>query len=282
MPQQPYDVGSKYLVQHRARALLLLGGAKGVRAVEAMQAEMVRQRKLPDGLLKVYFEKQKQPDHVLVEVATYPEKRALDQALDDLILARSHLKGKLPELLMLVLCPKGKLRITGKHEVESRLGWAKLACQWHVVELWTLSAEDLLALGDVGVVPLVPLARYDGPPEELLERCCERIEKGTQGDDRYDMLAVAQVLAELKFPQRELLNLLGGSEVMAESPLIQEQRAGVWEKAVLKVLKNRFGSVPSDVRRLLAEAKVEKTLEHLHDVAMQSASMDAFKEHLLK
>jgi hypothetical protein len=282
VPQQPFDIGSKYLVQRQARALLLLGGAKGVRSVKALQAEMVRQRQLPDGLLEVHFEKEKEPDHVLIEVATYPEKRALTQALDDLMLARSHLKGKLPELLMLVLCPKGKFRIAGKHAIESRLGWSKLACEWHVVELWTLPAEELLALGDVGVVPFVPLARYDGQPEELLERCRERIEAKTHGDDRKDMLAVAQVLAGLKFPQPELVELLGGSNVMIESPLMQEQRAGVWQKAVQKVLKNRFGTIPSDVRRLLAEAKNEKTLERLVDVAMQAESMAAFKEHLLK
>ena len=55
------------------------------------------------------------------------------------------LKGMLPELLMLVLRPKGKLQIRGEHEVASPLGWSKLACRWKVVELWKVPAEDLLA-----------------------------------------------------------------------------------------------------------------------------------------
>src|SRR5262245_59743764 len=128
MPRLEFDKGSKYLVQQHARGILLLGGATGVRSVKAMQAELVHPRRLPDGLLEVYFEGQKRPDHVLVEIATYPEPRALEQALDDLTLARQHLKGELPELLMLVLCPKGKFRISGKHAVRSRLGWSELGC----------------------------------------------------------------------------------------------------------------------------------------------------------
>jgi len=62
MPRQPFDIGSKYLVQRQARALLLLGGATGVRSVRAMQAEKVRQRQLPDGLLEVFFETEQSHD----------------------------------------------------------------------------------------------------------------------------------------------------------------------------------------------------------------------------
>jgi len=35
----------------------------------------------------------------------------------------------------------------------SRLQWSRLACGWKVVELWQLAAEELLAAGDVGLVP---------------------------------------------------------------------------------------------------------------------------------
>ena len=52
--------------------------------------------------VQVFLEGEKKPHHVLIEVATYPEKRAVKQALDDLALAYSVL-GHLPELLMLVL-----------------------------------------------------------------------------------------------------------------------------------------------------------------------------------
>ena len=282
MPQQPYDKGSKYLVQQQARGILLLAGAKGVRSVRALPAELVQPRQIPDGLLEVFFEKRKEPNHVLVEVATYPEKRALKQALDDLTLARQYLKGKLPELLMLVLRPKGKFQISGEHEVASPLGWSKLSCSWKVVELWKVPAEDLLGTGEVSVFPWVPLARYDGPPAELLERCRDGIQQKASADARDNLLAVAQVLAQLKFPQPEMLALLGGSKVMTQFPLLNTLVAERLQQVILNLLKTRFKAVPDDVRRLVGEVKKEKNLDKLLYHAAMAETMEAFKEHLLK
>ena len=200
MPQQPFDKSSKYLIQRQARGILALGGATGVRSARALASELVQPRQLPDGLLEVFFDGRKQPDHVLVEVATYPEKRALRQAMADLTLAQQYLKGVLPELLVLVLCPKGKQRIPDEHPVRSRLGWSKLVEGWKVVELWTVPAEGLLAATDAGVLPWATLTRYDGPPADLLERCRDRIEQLAAPADRTDLLAVAQVLGGSSFP----------------------------------------------------------------------------------
>ena len=41
---------------------------------------------------------------------------------------------------------------------------ARLACGWKVAELWRLVAEELLAAGDVGLVPWVPLTHFQGAP----------------------------------------------------------------------------------------------------------------------
>ena len=49
----------------------------------------------------------------------------MKQALDDLALAYSVL-DYLPEMLMLVLRPKGQFRIRGKHTIQSKLG----LCAW--------------------------------------------------------------------------------------------------------------------------------------------------------
>src|SRR5262245_693085 len=123
MPRHRFDKSSKWLVQHQGKGVLLLGGAADVRACRAMQAEIVQPSKLPDGLLEVFFHSRKKPDYVLVEVATYPERRALKQALDDLTLAYSQLRA-LPELLMLVLYSTGRFRGGGGTEVKSRAGWS--------------------------------------------------------------------------------------------------------------------------------------------------------------
>jgi hypothetical protein len=142
---------------------------------------------------------------------------------------------------LLVLRPKGRFRVSGRHEVRSRLGWSHLACGWKVVELWTLAAEELLAAGDVGLVPWVPLTHFDGPPEPLLERCRERIEQQAHPDDQANLLAVTQVLAKLRFPQPELLNLLGGKQVMIESPLIKELLAEYGQDSIVEILTARWG-----------------------------------------
>jgi hypothetical protein len=84
MPQQPYDKSSKYLVQQQARGILLLGGAKGVHSIRALQAELVQPRQLPDWVLEVFFEKRQQPDHVLVEVeAGEADGQGQDDGLPD-------------------------------------------------------------------------------------------------------------------------------------------------------------------------------------------------------
>ena len=167
MPRHEFDKSSKWLLQRHGKSILFLGGAAGVQSCRALQAEVVQPRQLPDGLLEVLFQGQKKPDYVLVEVATYPEKRVPEQVLDDLMLTYQQLRV-LPELLTLVLHPRGRLRVSSQLQLQSRLGWSKMICEWKVVELWTRPAEELLAAGDVGLIPWVPLANFQGPPQTLL------------------------------------------------------------------------------------------------------------------
>jgi hypothetical protein len=280
VPRQRFDIGSKWLLHNQGKGALLVGGLKSVHRIEPMPGEIVQSRKYPDGLLRVYLAGERKPHHVLIEVATYSEKRALVQALDDLTMAYSAL-GHLPELLMLVLRPKGKFRLGGKHEVRSRLGLSRLEGEWRPVEVWTLPAAEFLAEGDVGVVPWVPLMQFDGPPEELLERCAEKIRKEAHPKDRADLLAVSQVMTELRFPHPELLSLLGGEQAMIESPLLQKMIAEKLHDVILDALKDRFGTVPRDVTRHLREVIDEKKLRQLIRVANKCPDLEAFREALL-
>jgi hypothetical protein len=280
MREQPFDKSSKWLIDHQARGILRLGGLLHVRSYRARPGQIVQPSKLPDGLLEVTLEGRTQPLPVLIEVATYPEKRAEKQALDDLTLAY-HVLRKLPELLMLVLRPRGRYRIGGKHEIRSELGWSGLESMWKLVELWTLSAEEHLAEGDVGVVPWVPLMQFDGPPEALLERCRTKIEQEAHPKDQAGLKSVAQVLAQLKFPNPELWSLLGGKVVMAEFPLIQELQAEAVHEVILEVLKDRFGSVPRDVTKLLRTVLKAKKLKMLTVFAGKCPDLAAFREALL-
>src|SRR5262249_16205706 len=151
----------------------------------------------PDGLLEARFAGSAEPRLVLVEVATYPEPRVVKQVQDDIRLVRQA-RGVLPDALVLCLCPRGKYRVPEQAEEQSPLGWVSESLRWKVVEVWTLSAEELLAAPRVGIVPWVLLARYDGPPEVLLQRCRDRLDREGVAQ-KANLLAVTQVFAKLKF-----------------------------------------------------------------------------------
>jgi hypothetical protein len=116
MARQRFDIGSKWLLHHQSKGILQVGGLTNVRRCEPMPGEVIQNRRFPDGLMRVFFGNDAKHHHVLLEIATYPERRALKQAMDDLMLAYSAL-GHLPELRMLVL-PWGPLmNITGPVEL---------------------------------------------------------------------------------------------------------------------------------------------------------------------
>jgi hypothetical protein len=279
MARQRFDIGSKWLLHRQGKGTLLVAGLKEVSHVEPMPGEIAQNRKYPDGLLRAFLRGDPEPHLVLIEVATYAERRARKQALDDLALAYSAL-GQLPELVMLVLRPKGQLRIGGQHEVRSKLGLSRLQAEWKPIELWTLPAEQFLAEGDIGVVPWIPLMQFDGPAEPVLERCAARIEREAPAKEREDMLVVAQVMTQLRFADPVLLSLFEGAQIMLESPLIQEWRADALHEVIIALLKDRFGATPRDVTRPLRKIIDEKKLRILSLAAAKCRDLDAFREAL--
>jgi hypothetical protein len=113
-----------------------------------------------------------------------------------------------------------------RFEVTSPRGCTQLHVRWKVVELWTISAADMLAASDVGQVPWVPLAQFDGPPEPIFQECRTRIDRDAPPDEHENLLAVTQILAGLRYNDPRLFQLLGGREAMIESAVLQEFLAG--------------------------------------------------------
>jgi predicted transposase YdaD len=282
MSQPLFDPSSKWMLEEQGVGILYLAGARSVVSCRARKAEVVQPRKLPDGLLEVRFAGQAGPGLVLVEVATYPEKRVVEQIQDDIRLVRQA-RGVLPEALVLCLCPRGSYRVPEQGAERSPQGWTAATLKWKVVELWTLSAEELLAAPNVGVVPWVPLARYDGPAEVLLQRCRDRLDR-EGGAQQANLLAVTQVFARLHFDKPEWLEILGGRKAMIESPLIQEiveesERAGRI-KATVEFLEARFGAVTPTVTAGLQQVKEEEKLARLTRHAAVCPSLQAFEDAL--
>jgi hypothetical protein len=153
------------------------------------------------------------------------------------------------------------------------------------VELWELAADELLSAGDVGLVPWVPLTQFPGPPGPILEQCRRRIDKQALPAERDNLLAVSQVLAQLRYNDPKLLALLGGKRVMIESPLIKEivaeSKQEAMQEAILQFLQARFDSVPEDVAKRVRGVRAEKKLNALIKHAARCPDLEAFRQRLL-
>ncbi len=275
----PYDRSSKWLIEHHGAALLRLGGISVVQSCRALQAELVQPRQLPDGLLEVKLTDQADSVIFLVEISTYSERRLLDQVIRDLALVFLD-RNEVPEVLTVVLQPKGQYRVASPHELASRLGWSRLQFSWRLVELWELSAADLLAANDVGLVPWVPLTKFDELPEAVLRKCRKRIDAQAATGEHANLLAVTQVLTRLRYNEPGLLAILGGKQIMIESPLIQELVAERAQKAILLVLQDRFGTVPPEIISALQPVQDEKKLDELVVWASRCPDLEAFRKRL--
>lgn len=192
-----YDRSSKWMIQHHGVALLRLAGISGIRSWRALQAEVVQPGQLPDGLLEAELDGADGPGLFVLELATYPEQRVIRQLVRDGLLVFLD-RDRLPEIITFVLHPKGQWEVPQFHTMQSPLGWTELQMHWRVVTLWSLRAEDLLATRDPGLIPWVPLTRFDGPPELVLQRCREIIDQQASPDEHVNLLAVTQVLARLR------------------------------------------------------------------------------------
>jgi predicted transposase YdaD len=278
-----YDRSSKWLIQHHGDSILRLGGVGGVKSWRSLQTDLVQPRRLPDGLLEVYFHDQTDPNPFIVEIATYPELRVLKQVLRDSMLVFLD-RDQLPEVITLVLHPRGNFRIAGTAEFQSQRGFSQWVARWRVVELWALPAAQLLAANDIGLIPWVPLTQFDGPPEPVLQQCRERIEQQAVAEERANLLAVTQVLTRLRYNDPQLLTILGGSRIMIESPLIQEivarTRQEKTQELIVRFLTGRFGPLPLDLTAALRTIADEPKLEELVEWAGRCPDLEAFQARL--
>jgi hypothetical protein len=290
---QPYDKSSKWLIQHHGDSILRLAGIEKIAAWRPAQAEVVQPRQMPDGLLEVRLESEDRDDLFLLEVATFPERRVTKQLMRDLMLVYLD-RGELPEAVTLVLRPKGKYQIPRACKLRSRRGLSSCRLKWHVVELWTVPAEDLLRAGDIGLIPWIPLTRFLDPPELMMERCRAEIETAAPASEKANLLAVTQVLAFLRYNSIELLQVLGGEKVMLEIPFLEQivrersreatreaARKAVCETAhsyIAEFLEARFGEIPGDLLEAIESVVDETQLKALVRSAGACPDLAAFRQ----
>jgi hypothetical protein len=282
-----YDKSSKWLIQHHGDSILRMAGIVGIEAWRPLQAEVVQPRQLPDGLIEALLQGQLEPSLFVLELATYPEARIAEQVLRDMTLVYLD-RRVVPDVITLVLHPRGNLQVTGTLEMMSPGGMTHLSVRWKVVQLWSIPAETLLDAHDVGLIPWVPLTHFDGPPEPIFQQCRARIDKEAPPEERENLLAVTQVLAGLRYNEVGLFQLLGGRNAMIESPVLQELKAEWTREAareaklrtLVDVLVARFGPQAEEIATQLETIADDARLKELIKLAALCSDLPSFRKEL--
>ena len=246
-------------------------------------------------MLEVWSPDQAKPDIFILEIATDPDARVPSQAVDDMAVIYLE-RGILPEVMVLFLREKGHVPAADSVELTSRRGFTKLNLSWKAIKLWEIPAEELLAMDDVGLLPWAPLAKVEGSPEQIVRRCRARMDQAAPllGHPEYEnLLVVTQFLLPLRYNQDQTLlgrlrALLGGREVMIQSPLYQEivaesELKGATEtrrKDILDFLRERFGPAADELEVELRAVEFDR-LADLVKFAAKCRSLTSFRKRLL-
>jgi hypothetical protein len=146
----------------------------------------------------------------------------------------------------------------------------------------------ILAAGDVGLIPWVPLSKFDGPPEPIFRERRSRIDHDGRPEEHENLLAVSQILAGLRYDDPRLFQILGGREAMIESPVLQQLKAewtqeGAREahrKDIIESLTARFGDEAENLAAKLDVIDDESRLKELVRAAATCPDLDAFRKRL--
>jgi hypothetical protein len=200
----------------------------------------------------------------------------------------------------LVLRPKGRVEVADHITLRSNGSLTDLRASWRVVELWNVPASELLATGEPGLMPWLPLTRLDGPVPAILGECRRIIDERPRPEEHDNLLAITQVLMNLVYDDAALYAIFGGKEAMIESPMlnelvaeqvakkldekfaerVSEQVAERLQMAVLGLLEKRFESVPLDLVQQVKEVTNADQLLQLNNRAAVCPDLETFRQHL--
>jgi hypothetical protein len=278
-----YDRSSKWLLDHHGNMILFLGQVRDIAEWRARQAEIVQPRKLPDGLLDVRRKQEARFHPYIVEIEACAERTTPNELLNDVMLVYQD-RHEVPDVLILVLRPKGQVEVADHITLQSQGGLTDLRASWRVVELWNLPAAELLATGEPGLMPWVPLTRLDGPAPAILGESRRIIDEKAKPQEHANLLAVTQVLMGLVHKDASLSAIFGGKEAMIESPilneLIDEKVAETRQQDLLKFLEVRFGPAPLDVVQRVKEVTNAGHLWQLIEQAARCPDLETFRQAL--
>ena len=163
-----------------------------------------------------------------------------------------------------------------------------------LVRVWELEGSSLLAMGELGVLPLVAAARSSR--EEVLEAERRLVEGALDRGVKADLLTVLTIFAgfkdrglveELLRRRRDLMVESVAYELIKEEGIREGMEKGMEKGSetrlredVLEALAVRFGRVPVEVEEQVVRIRGRRTLEELHRKAILVESLEAFGEVL--
>jgi predicted transposase YdaD len=157
--------------------------------------------------------------------------------------------------------------MSGVLHLDSPDGRCRLEFHYHVVRVWELDLEKLLA-GGIGTLPLAPLAApSEGDMPRIVNAMMQRVDPAATSADAREFWATTAMLAGLRFPWESIKYWFRGVTTMQESSvyqgLLQEGRAEEARKIVLRLAERRFGAPDKESQTKLESMSVVEQLEQL-------------------
>jgi hypothetical protein len=270
------DIVSRWILGSQAGSILRLSGVTGFTGWTTSESGLTTPQRRPDGLIHVTFADDLEPVPYLIEIETYASSDADRQVYEDLLLATID-KRVVPEAICLVLRPKGNAQVRGEYSVVSRSGTSRVSANWRVINLWDLEASALLATGDAGLIPWVPLTQITGPAEITLQECRDRIERDIPPERRVNYCAATEILGRLIHPFDLLERIFSRGTEMIESPLFQDLECQANQRAIRRAMEFRFGPMPEDLLRTLKTMFEPAPLEAILNRLYQCSNYDDFR-----
>ena len=122
----------------------------------------------------------------------------------------------------------------------------------------------------------------------MLRRCRQRIDHAPE-DEQENLLAVTQVMAQMRYNEAGLLSIFGGTPMFDDSPLVLAaiERARVkftaktLRETVLLNLETRFDDLPPQIIEMVNAVADERRLRGLVKEAIRCDSLDDFRTRLV-
>ena len=108
MERERKDRSANWMLEHHAGSLLRLSGITNFTACRAASNVIAYPKRIPDGLIDVMFADRVEAVPFLLEIESYPDSDCLRQLREDAAIVLLS-RGVLPDILLVVLAPKGNL-----------------------------------------------------------------------------------------------------------------------------------------------------------------------------